>query len=474
MLDLWRLDELRGIALDGDALVLGALTTYTEIRRSPLCREHLPALVEAAATIGAAQIQNRGTLGGNIANASPAGDTLPVLLAPDAEIVVGWRARRADDPGTARSGSAYRKTGARARRAAPARSASRSAPGASCASARSARAAPRRSSKVVLALAWRDDGALAALDRRPRSRSAPWPTGRSARAATEAVLEGADPRPGDRRPRRRSAGRRDQADRRRPLDGRLPSDGRRARPPSARPRRRRLVIDLAAGPAEPFEAAVAPLFEGAPRSSRGSPRRGRSPRRTSCSTTARSIAHAMPEAEQIELVDAHPRLGAPPGIGVGAVVRRAGLRPRRRRRGGRDRARPRRRGAGAPQRRVRGAVRLPLLRLRGRPAARCAPPRVRGRARTAARRRSCTGRSMRWSTSRSTGMRSSSSGGSAADAIELGANRYGKAQIRLVTRRPRAERPPAARPHRRDRARGRVHGRRTSTATTSSSSRPTR
>jgi CO/xanthine dehydrogenase FAD-binding subunit len=45
--------------------------------------------VDAAATIGAAQIQNRGTLGGNIANASPAGDTLPVLLALDAEIVVG-------------------------------------------------------------------------------------------------------------------------------------------------------------------------------------------------------------------------------------------------------------------------------------------------------------------------------------------------------------------------------------------------
>src|SRR5688572_21022514 len=89
MLDLWRLQELRGIALDGRAIVLGALTTYTEIRRSALCREHLPALVEAAATIGAAQIQNRGTIGGNLANASPAGDTLPVLLATDAELTVG-------------------------------------------------------------------------------------------------------------------------------------------------------------------------------------------------------------------------------------------------------------------------------------------------------------------------------------------------------------------------------------------------
>ena len=89
MLDLWRLDELRGISLDGGTLVLGALTTYTEIRRSALCREHAPALVEAAATIGAAQIQNRGTIGGNAVNASPAGDSLPVLLAMDAEFLVG-------------------------------------------------------------------------------------------------------------------------------------------------------------------------------------------------------------------------------------------------------------------------------------------------------------------------------------------------------------------------------------------------
>ena len=89
VVDLWAIDALRGIAIDGDALSLGALTTYTDIRRSALCREHVPALVEAAATIGAAQIQNRGTLGGNIANASPAGDTLPVLLASDAVIVVG-------------------------------------------------------------------------------------------------------------------------------------------------------------------------------------------------------------------------------------------------------------------------------------------------------------------------------------------------------------------------------------------------
>jgi xanthine dehydrogenase small subunit len=89
VLDLWGLDELRGIRVDGDTLLIGALTTYTQIRRSHEVAEFLPSLAEAAATIGAAQIQNRGTLGGNAANASPAGDTLPILLAADAELVLG-------------------------------------------------------------------------------------------------------------------------------------------------------------------------------------------------------------------------------------------------------------------------------------------------------------------------------------------------------------------------------------------------
>jgi CO/xanthine dehydrogenase FAD-binding subunit len=88
ILDLWALDELRGIGVDGDTLDIGALTTYTELRRSPVIAEMVPALVDAAATIGAAQIQNRGTIGGNVVNASPAGDTLPVLLALDATMVL--------------------------------------------------------------------------------------------------------------------------------------------------------------------------------------------------------------------------------------------------------------------------------------------------------------------------------------------------------------------------------------------------
>jgi CO/xanthine dehydrogenase FAD-binding subunit len=88
VIDLWYLDELRGIRRVGDVLEIGALTTYTELRADPLVGDLAPALAEAAATIGAAQIQNRGTLGGNVVNASPAGDTLPVLLAVDAELVL--------------------------------------------------------------------------------------------------------------------------------------------------------------------------------------------------------------------------------------------------------------------------------------------------------------------------------------------------------------------------------------------------
>jgi CO/xanthine dehydrogenase FAD-binding subunit len=68
--------------------VIGALATYTEIIRSRHVRKALPMLVESARQIGGPQIQNRGTIGGNIANASPAGDALPVLAAAEATIVL--------------------------------------------------------------------------------------------------------------------------------------------------------------------------------------------------------------------------------------------------------------------------------------------------------------------------------------------------------------------------------------------------
>ncbi len=91
-LNLWGLDELRGITRD-DALWIGALATYTELVESADVNAWAPVVVEAARTCGAWQIQNRGTLGGNIANASPAGDSLPVLLACDAQIELASAAR---------------------------------------------------------------------------------------------------------------------------------------------------------------------------------------------------------------------------------------------------------------------------------------------------------------------------------------------------------------------------------------------
>jgi xanthine dehydrogenase small subunit len=87
-LNLWWLDELRGIEIRDGVLRIGALSTYTDLIRSPLVRRRLPILAAAAREVGGAQIQNRGTLGGNIANASPAGDTLPVLAVAEAVLVL--------------------------------------------------------------------------------------------------------------------------------------------------------------------------------------------------------------------------------------------------------------------------------------------------------------------------------------------------------------------------------------------------
>ena len=190
VLDIWALDELRGISVVGDALSIGALTTYTELRTSPVIAEFVPALADAAATIGAAQIQNRGTIGGNVINASPAGDTLPVLLAlgarfvlvstngsrtvPSDEFWTGYRttARTADElllrveiPIVADRQVRFRKIGTRRAQAI---------------------------SKVVIALAWRGStGDAAWSDVRLALGSVAATTVRAPR--TEAVLEGSRP-----------------------------------------------------------------------------------------------------------------------------------------------------------------------------------------------------------------------------------------------------------------------------------------
>jgi CO/xanthine dehydrogenase FAD-binding subunit len=191
LLDLSHVDELAGITLESGSLVLGARTTYTEIRRSAIVRAHLPALVEASATIGAIQIQNRGTLGGNIANASPAGDTLPILLATDAMILVGGQ-RGEREIAAKDFFVAYRKTALapdelilHVRFPLPAGR-----------QVRFRKVGTRRAqaiSKVVLAASWRDGGHDGWSDVRVAFGSVAATPIRA--AATERVLEGRRPTP---------------------------------------------------------------------------------------------------------------------------------------------------------------------------------------------------------------------------------------------------------------------------------------
>jgi CO/xanthine dehydrogenase FAD-binding subunit len=85
-LSIWKLPELRGITVAPAHLALNAMTTYSEIRRHDVLAREFPLLSRAAAETGSIATQNRGTLGGNIANASPAADSPPVLLVYDAEL----------------------------------------------------------------------------------------------------------------------------------------------------------------------------------------------------------------------------------------------------------------------------------------------------------------------------------------------------------------------------------------------------
>jgi xanthine dehydrogenase small subunit len=87
-LDIRNLDELRTISLNGETLIIGALASYTALIQSAIVAERMPMLVEASRLVGGVQIQNRGTLGGNIANGSPAADGVPVLSAADAIVVL--------------------------------------------------------------------------------------------------------------------------------------------------------------------------------------------------------------------------------------------------------------------------------------------------------------------------------------------------------------------------------------------------
>jgi CO/xanthine dehydrogenase FAD-binding subunit len=86
--NLCGLDELRGIEVTADRITLGALTTYSDVLRHPTLATEFPLMGRAAAETGTVATQNRGTIAGNIANASPAADTPPVLLVYDAELEI--------------------------------------------------------------------------------------------------------------------------------------------------------------------------------------------------------------------------------------------------------------------------------------------------------------------------------------------------------------------------------------------------
>lgn len=87
-LNIWGLGELRGIKADAQHVEIGALTTYSEIQRHHVLTTEFPNLGRAGAETGGIAIQNRGTIGGNIANASPAADTPPALMSYDAEVLL--------------------------------------------------------------------------------------------------------------------------------------------------------------------------------------------------------------------------------------------------------------------------------------------------------------------------------------------------------------------------------------------------
>jgi len=88
LVDLGRQEGLRFIEAHDGTVRIGSLTTYAHMIDSPLLRAEATALVQAAAAVGSIQTRQRGTLGGNIGNASPAGDTLPPLLVLDADVVL--------------------------------------------------------------------------------------------------------------------------------------------------------------------------------------------------------------------------------------------------------------------------------------------------------------------------------------------------------------------------------------------------
>jgi carbon-monoxide dehydrogenase medium subunit len=95
LVDLNKISELRGVRDDGDAIVVGAMTTHHDVINDPLVREHAALLALATQTVGDPQIRHRGTLGGALVHADPAGDLLaPVVVLHAEMVIVGPGGRR--------------------------------------------------------------------------------------------------------------------------------------------------------------------------------------------------------------------------------------------------------------------------------------------------------------------------------------------------------------------------------------------
>ncbi|MEV6826507.1 xanthine dehydrogenase family protein subunit M [Amycolatopsis sp. NPDC051102] len=100
LVDLGRVAELRGVREDGDELVIGSMTTHYDVQRDALVASHAALLKEATDTVADPQIRHRGTLGGAIAHADPAGDLLAPVLALDASLVLAGPSGRRTVPAT--------------------------------------------------------------------------------------------------------------------------------------------------------------------------------------------------------------------------------------------------------------------------------------------------------------------------------------------------------------------------------------
>ena len=98
VVDLGRIGELRGVRDEGDAIAIGAMTTHDEVTREPLIRQHAVLLAEAARTVADPQVRHRGTFGGSLVHADPAGDLLAPALALDAQFVIAGSGGRRTVP----------------------------------------------------------------------------------------------------------------------------------------------------------------------------------------------------------------------------------------------------------------------------------------------------------------------------------------------------------------------------------------